>query len=70
MNTAKIVFFFVPLPSTPSFSPAMVQQFHESHLCVAGWQTRPPASYLPTEDAHQDCEGKWEVLKFELPTKL
>lgn len=63
------LFSFLSLsPPPPSFLPAMVQQFHESHLCVAGWQTRPTASYLPTEDAHQDREGKWKVLKCELPS--
>lgn len=62
-------FFFSSL-LPPSLFPAMVQQFHESHLCVVGWQIGPSASYLPTEDAHQDCEGKQNVFRCELPSKL
>lgn len=56
MNTAGlfggILGFFL------SFFSAMVQQLHESHLHVVGWQIRRSASHLPAEDSHQDSEGK------------
>lgn len=36
----------------------MVQLVHEGSVCVADGQAGPAAACLPTQNSHQDCQGK------------
>lgn len=51
----------------------MVHLFHEGSVRLADGQTRPAAACLPTQDSHQDCQGKrreYSVKTFLLETLL
>lgn len=44
----------------------MVQLFHEGGVRLADGQTRPAAACLPTQNSHQDCQGKKRMQSEEV----
>lgn len=45
---------------------AMVQLCDEGGVRLADGQTRPAAACLPTQNSHQDCQGKKRIQREEV----